>query len=110
MDETEEFHKSWISIVQGNQPVCQDDAVKLAALQYQAYFLDRTAVHSVVGFCRSGGKEGGREGGSFYCNSCGSLMAMQLVGFGAVHVHVHTSLCQEIMLEVHLQTFTWGFC
>lgn len=52
MDETEEFHKSWISIVQGNQPVCQDDAVKLAALQYQAYFLDRTAVHSVVGFCR----------------------------------------------------------
>ena len=34
-------------------PVSQEDAVKLAALQYQAYFLDRTAAHSTVGFCRS---------------------------------------------------------
>ncbi len=51
-DADEDFHNDWLSIVQGNTPVNQDDAVKLAALQYQAYFLDRTAVHSTVGFCR----------------------------------------------------------
>jgi hypothetical protein len=50
--EAEEFHKHWISIVQGNTPCTPEQAVKLAAIQYQAYFLDRTAVHSVVGFCR----------------------------------------------------------
>ncbi len=51
-DPDDEFPKDWLSIVQGITPVNQDDAVKLAALQYQAYFLDRTAVHSTVGFCR----------------------------------------------------------
>jgi hypothetical protein len=51
-DEAEEFHKHWISIVQGNIPCTTEQAVKLAAIQYQAYFLDRTAIHSVVGFCR----------------------------------------------------------
>ena len=73
-DEAEEFHKvretlssflslrpslppsfpsqHWISIVQGNIPCTPEQAVKLAAIQYQAYFLDRTAIHSVVGFCR----------------------------------------------------------
>lgn len=51
-DIEEEFPKDWLSIVQGITPVSQDNAVKLAALQYQAYFLDRTAVHSTVGFCR----------------------------------------------------------
>ena len=50
--EEDEFHKCWIGVVQGNHPLSQDDAVKLSALQYQAYFLDRTAVNSVVGFCR----------------------------------------------------------
>lgn len=51
-DPEEDFHKNWMSIVHGSVPCCLDDAVKLAALQYQSYFLDRTAVHSVVGFCR----------------------------------------------------------
>ncbi len=51
-DADEDFPNDWLSVVQGNTPVSQDDAVKLAALQYQAYFLDRTAVHSTVGFCR----------------------------------------------------------
>ena len=51
-DPDEDFHKNWMSIVHGSVPLPLDDAVKLAALQYQSYFLDRTAVHSVVGFCR----------------------------------------------------------
>lgn len=50
--EEDEFHKCWISVVQGNLPCTQEQAVKLAALHYQAYFLDRTAVNSVVGFSR----------------------------------------------------------
>ena len=50
--EEDEFHKCWISVVQGNHPLNMETAVKLAALQYQAYFLDRTAVNSVVGFSR----------------------------------------------------------
>lgn len=50
--EESEFHKCWISVVQGIHPLTQENAVKLAALQYQAYFLDRTAVNSVVGFSR----------------------------------------------------------
>ena len=51
-DPDEDFHKNWMSVVHGSVPCTLDDAVKLAALQYQSYFLDRTAVHSVVGFCR----------------------------------------------------------
>ena len=50
--EEDEFHKCWISVVQGNHPCTQEDAVKLAAHQYQCYCLDRTAVNSVVGFSR----------------------------------------------------------
>ena len=75
----------WVSIVQGNIPCTPEQAVKLAAIQYQAYFIDRTAVHSVVGFCRythththrerdreGGGGKGGKE-------SC-----------ACTHTHAHT--------------------
>lgn len=44
--------QDWVSVVQGNRPCSVEDAIKLAALQYQAYVFDRTALHSVVEFCR----------------------------------------------------------
>lgn len=52
VDTGNEFHKTWLAVVQGNQPTTLDNAVKLAAMQYQAYFLERTAENSVIGFCR----------------------------------------------------------
>jgi hypothetical protein len=47
-----EFHKKWLGVLQGNQPCTLEAAVKLAAIQYQAYFLERTVENSVIGFCR----------------------------------------------------------
>jgi hypothetical protein len=47
------FHQCWLSTVQGTIVTTQTEAIKLAALQYQAYFRDRTEVNSVIGFCRS---------------------------------------------------------
>lgn len=48
----DEFNKCWLSIVQGNTPCSVEQAVKLAAIQYQAYVQHRTAMNSTVAFCR----------------------------------------------------------
>ncbi|KAL5516767.1 hypothetical protein EMCRGX_G002176 [Ephydatia muelleri] len=48
----DEFNKCWLSIVQGNTPCSMEQAVRLAAIQYQAYVQHRTAMNSTVAFCR----------------------------------------------------------
>ncbi|KAL5516764.1 hypothetical protein EMCRGX_G002172 [Ephydatia muelleri] len=42
----DEFNKCWLSIVQGNTPCSMEQAVRLAAIQYQAYVQHRTAMNS----------------------------------------------------------------
>jgi hypothetical protein len=45
------FHQCWLSIAHGVQPCSQEDAIRLAALQYQTYFLDRSEHHSTTAHC-----------------------------------------------------------
>ena len=49
---THTHSQCWLSVVQGNTPCSVDQAVKLAAIQYQVYIQHRTAMNSTVAFCK----------------------------------------------------------